>query len=65
MKGKKKTKKSLAKRFKITKNGKVLHRSSLGRHLKSAKGKSQKSRYRKPKELTGKMAKKVKKVGGK
>ena len=65
MKQKKKTKKSLAKRFKITNSGKVLHRSSFGRHLKSAKSKGLKSRYRKPKELTGKMAKKIKKVGGK
>jgi len=40
-----------------------LHRSSFGRHLKSAKSKGQKSRYRKPKELTGKMAKKIKKLG--
>lgn len=39
-----KTKKIVAKRFKITKTGKVLRRKQGLRHLKSSKGKNQKRR---------------------
>jgi len=60
-----KTRKSVARRFKITKNGKVLHRSSFSRHLRAAKSKTQKNRYKKMKPLEGKMAKKIKKILGK
>lgn len=60
-----KTRKSIAKRFKITKSGKVLHRSSFSRHLRASKSKGQKGRYKKLKLLTGRMAKKVKKALGK
>ena len=62
---KQKTKKSLAKRFQVTKKGKVLHQSAFGRHLKKTKSKTQKGKYKKKKELTGTMAKKIKKVLGK
>jgi len=62
---KQKTKKSLSRRFKVTKKGKVLHQSAFGRHLKKAKSKTQKGKYKKAKQLTGTMAKKIKKVLGK
>ncbi|MDD3679487.1 MAG: 50S ribosomal protein L35 [Candidatus Shapirobacteria bacterium] len=62
---KQKTKKSLAKRFRVTPSGKVLHQSAFGRHLKKSKSKTQKGKYKKPKEITGTMAKKIKKVLGK
>lgn len=39
MKNKQKTRKSAAKRFKVTKNGKVLYRSQGQRHLKTTKSK--------------------------
>lgn len=41
-----KTKKAAVKRFKITKNGKILRRRQMAGHLKAAKSKSAKSRYR-------------------
>jgi len=60
-----KTRKSILKRFKISKRGKVLHRLTFLRHLRAHKSKGQKARYKKLKPLTGKMAKKVKKMLGK
>lgn len=62
---KQKTKKSLAKRFKITANGKVMHQSAFSRHLKKSKSKTQKGKYKKPQQLNGRMAKKIKKALGK
>jgi len=62
---KQKTKKSAVKRFRITKRGKVLHRSSFGRHLRKSKSKTQKKKYKKMKKLKGTMAKKIKKIMGK
>lgn len=41
-----KTKKSVTKRFRITKTGKILRRRQMGRHLKASKSKSQKKRHR-------------------
>lgn len=64
MKVKTKTRKSAARRFKITKNGKVLHRSQNLRHLRSGKGKRNLRRLRTIKELGGKFASKVKKMLG-
>jgi len=64
MKVKTKTRKSAAKRFKVTKNGKVLHRSQNLRHLRSGKGKSNLRRLKTIKELGGKFASKVKKMMG-
>ena len=43
---KQKTKKGASKRFKITKNGKVLRGRQLAGHLKHAKSHSQKTRYK-------------------
>lgn len=42
-----KTKKAAAKRFKITKGGKILRRRQMASHLKHAKSKSAKNRYKK------------------
>lgn len=65
MKNKKiKIRKSVAGRFRITKNGKVLFRSGFGRHLKSSKSKSQKRKLRSTKELKGSFSKKIKKILG-
>lgn len=44
---KQKTKKAASKRFKITKNGKILRGHQLSGHLKSNKSHSAKSRYKK------------------
>jgi large subunit ribosomal protein L35 len=62
---KQKTRKSLAKRFKVTPTGKVMHRSAFSRHLKKAKSKTQKGKYKKTKQIKGTMAKKIKQVLGK
>lgn len=64
MKNKQKTRKGAAKRFKVTKTGKVLHRSQKIRHLRSVKSKNQIRRLKQMKELKGTMAKKVKKMLG-
>lgn len=64
MKVKTKTRKSAAKRFKVTKNGKVLHRSQNLRHLRSGKGKSNLRRLKTIKEIGGKFASKIKKMMG-
>jgi len=41
-----KTKKAAAKRFKITRNKKILRRSQMGSHLRGKKSKSQIRKYR-------------------
>jgi len=64
-KTKMKTSKSLSKRFKITKTGKVLFRGSHVRHLRRKKKKSQIRRQKVPQELKGKLKIKVKKILGK
>jgi len=61
-KTKQKTRKSISRRFKVTKNGKVLHRSSFSRHLRSKKNKSQLRRYQIPGQLQAGLAKKIKKL---
>lgn len=62
---KQKTRKSASKRFKLTKNGKLLHRSHYIRHLRSKKGKAQLRRLKKMKTVSGVFEKKVKKMLGK
>jgi large subunit ribosomal protein L35 len=47
-----KTKKIVAKRFKITKGGKVMHRAQGARHLRSVKNKARQRRQDAPKEMT-------------
>jgi len=57
-----KTRKSIAKRFKVTKTGKVLRRSTGMRHLKVKKSKSRKRRQKAVKKMEGRVAKKIKKI---
>ncbi len=60
-----KIRKSVADRFKITKNGKVLRRIMGHRHLKSNKRKTCLYRGKKPILVVGKIEKKIKKLLGK
>jgi large subunit ribosomal protein L35 len=60
-----KIRKSIARRFRVTKKGKVLFRGSHVRHLRRKKKKSQLRAQKIPKELKGKWKKKVKKLLGK
>ncbi len=62
MKVKQKTHKGAAKRFKISKNGKVLHRSIKLRHLRTKKGKKTVRRLKLMKSVEGTFAKKLKKI---
>jgi large subunit ribosomal protein L35 len=50
--GKMKTKKIVAKRFKVTKSGKVLHRVQGARHLRSVKNKARQRRQDAPHQMT-------------
>lgn len=59
-----KTHKGAAKRFKLTKSGKLLHRSITLRHLRASKSKRQVRSLKKMKELTSVFEKKVKKMLG-
>lgn len=61
---KQKTRKSVSKRFKLTKNGKVLHRSSFARHLRKSKGTAQKRRQAQVKSMVGARARKIKRLLG-
>jgi len=61
---KQKTRKGVTKRFKITSSGKVLRRTQNMRHLRSNKSKKAKRAYRVPVEVTGKWAKKIKRMLG-
>lgn len=61
---KQKTRKGAAKRFKVTASGKVLRRSQNMRHLRRSKSKKAIRAYRVPKLVTGKMAKKIKRMLG-
>ncbi|NCN03648.1 MAG: 50S ribosomal protein L35 [Candidatus Pacebacteria bacterium] len=61
---KQKTRKGVTKRFKITSSGKVLRRTQNMRHLRSNKSKKAKRAYRIPVEVTGKWAKKIKRMLG-
>ncbi len=63
-KNKQKTRKSVAKRFKITATGKVLRRVQNSRHLRRKKSKRARRNYRKYVEVTGKQAKKIKQMMG-
>lgn len=57
--------KSVSHRFEVTKNGKVLREASFDRHLRRKKSKKQLRRLKGKKLVTGKFAKKVKKILGK
>lgn len=60
-----KTKKSITKRFKITKNGKVLRRQAFRRHLNVKKSSSKKRVLGRTIETKPTRAKKIKKILGK
>lgn len=62
MKIKQKVRKGVVKRFKVTKNGKVLHRGHGLRHHISAKSKSNMRSLKKVKKITGIFARKIKKM---
>lgn len=64
MTNKMKIKKSVSKRFKVTKTGKVLRRTQTMRHLRRKKSKKQIRKYKVPKQVTGEMAIKIKKMLG-
>lgn len=55
-----KTKKSAAKRFRITKNGKVVRTKAYNRHLKTTKSAKKKRHLRKPSLVSSVEAKKIK-----
>lgn len=63
-KSKQRTRKSAAKRFKITATGKLLHRSNTLRHLKAHKSKKQQRSLKTMKVVTGIVEKKIKKMLG-
>lgn len=61
---KRKVRDSVAKRFKVTKNGKVMFGHQYGSHKKLNKSKSRIRRQKEPGQLTGEFAKKIKKMLG-
>ena len=61
---KQKTRSGVAKRFKITGTGKVMRRSQNMRHIRRNKSKKAIRAYRKPIQVTGKWAKKIKRMLG-
>jgi len=61
---KKKIKKSISKRFKVTKTGKVLFSHQYKSHHKLIKSKSRLRRQKEPGLLKGEFAKKIKKMLG-
>jgi large subunit ribosomal protein L35 len=61
---KQKTRKGAAKRFKITATGKVLRRHQNARHLRRKKSKSAQRAYRTMVEVTGRNARKIKRMIG-
>lgn len=64
-KNKQKTRKSVAKRFKVTSSGKVVRRSSSKRHLAANKSKRNLRRGKVKKAVSGKFRKKIKRMLGK
>ena len=60
-----KTRKSIVRRFRITKNGIVLRRQAFRRHLKASKSHKRLANLKRPKRVTGFYAKKLRKVMGK
>ncbi len=63
-KTKTKTRKIVTKRFKVTATGKILRRTPEMRHLRKNKSKRQIRRYRHYIEVTGVMAKKIRRMLG-
>jgi len=63
-KRKQKVRKSVIRRFKITKKGKVLFRGSHVKHLRRKKRKGQVRAQKVPKQMEGAWKKKIKKLAG-
>jgi len=63
-KTKQKVRKSAAKRFKVTKTGKVMFGHQYGSHLKLHKSKKRLRRQKEPAVLKGKFGKKIKRMLG-
>jgi large subunit ribosomal protein L35 len=61
---KQKVRKSAAKRFKVTKTGKVMFEHQYGSHKKLNKSKKRLRRQKEPGLLKGKFAKKIKRMLG-
>jgi len=59
---KQKTRKSALKRFKFTPTGKVLRRSSFGRHLRRNKSKKQLRKFKTLSLVTGRIARRIKRL---
>lgn len=59
-----KTKRSVKRRFKVTKTGKVLRGSQMRSHLRSRKSKRTLRAQKEGKQLTGEMAKKIRQLLG-
>lgn len=64
MKTKQKARKSAAKRFKVTKTGKVMFEHQYSSHLKLKKSKRRLRRHKEPAVLEGRFGKKVKQMLG-
>lgn len=60
-----KIKRSVKRRFKVTKNGKVLRGSQMRSHLRSKKSKRAQRALKEPKQVQAKFAKKIKQLLGK
>jgi ribosomal protein L35 len=61
---KKKIRKSVSKRFKITKTGKVIFSHQYAGHLKIGKSKRRQRRQKEPGQLHGRFARKIKQMLG-
>lgn len=59
-----KTKKSVTRRFKITKTGKILRKSGFSSHLNVKRSSKKRRKARRPVEVTGFYAKKLRKALG-
>ena len=57
-----KTRNSVAKRFKVTKTGKIMRGKSGARHLKMSKSKSNLRRKKEPQEVNHTFGKKIRKL---
>ncbi len=62
---KQKSRNSITRRFRVTKNGKVLRRQAFRRHLKASKSKKQLKNLKRVKEVKGFYARKIRKILGK
>jgi len=61
---KQKTRKSVTRRFKVTKSGKIIRRQAFRRHLKASKSAKRLGNLKRTKKVTGFYAKKLRKAMG-